>query len=600
MIANAKNTYQLIARAAAEAPDAPALKYLDNADLEHQPLCLTRKQLIDEITRCANMLRCLGVQQDDAVSILLPNLPQAQIAFWGAQAAGIVNPINFLLSADHIADIMNAACSRVVIALGPSPALDIWQKTSEAAKKVPSLEHIVWVGGQNCETGFDFDALVAQQSSEPLPDVGNASHEDIAAYFHTGGTTGAPKLVCHTHRNEVHAAEATARACNYRAEDVVMLGMPMFHVAGPILLSLAAFGAGAELVVATAAGNRNPGVLQSYWRLIERHRVTVFGGVPTSLIDILDLAVPPLPDRRDGLLALSGGAALSPGVQQRFTAGTGFPVHQIYGMTETAGAIAITPRNDQPRPGSVGKAIEGMAVRIVDPISHQPLGPGQTGKIEVKGPCLSPGYKRTGQLPLCLCDEQGWFDTGDLGSIDGEGWLFVTGRTKDVIIRGGHNIDPAMIEEIADRHPDVVQAAAVGRPDVRAGEVPVLFVTLRDGTEASCDEVLQFVHRNISEAPAKPVAIYGIPEMPKTAIGKLYRPALRQRALRDHFVASIETVCGAAASGLIVAFHDGDGPVVRYSFDSDTSRAALLPTVLEWLNENGLGQTIVSAEAQPA
>jgi len=592
------NTYQLIAMAAARDPQARALRFLPSGEIGTSPIILSQRELLGQITRTANMFQSLGVSRQDVVSILLPNLPQTQFAFWGAQAAGIVNPINFLLSPSHIADIMRAAGTKIVVALGPHPALDIWQKASAASRLVPSVRHVIQVGSAGSGDAVDFDRLIACHLDQPMPGIGDARAGDTASYFHTGGTTGAPKLVRHTHWNEVAAASATRAACGFDADDVVMLGLPMFHVAGSILLSLASLSAGAELVLPTAAGNRDPLVLKNYWRIVEECGATVFGGVPTSLSDIVESADHPSIPLKKRAIALTGGAPLTIELQQRFTALTGRPVHPIYGMTETSGVIAIASRDDEPRLGSVGKPVFGMEVRIV-PLAagkpnEQPYRPGTRGIIHVKGECVSDGYGIPSPDSIPLKDAEGWLNTGDIGFLDSEGWLYITGREKDTIIRSGHNIDPAVIEEVAALHPDVVQAVAVGRPDRRAGEVPVLFAKLRSGSDASAEQILDFVKERISEAPAKPVMVKLVSDIPLTAVGKIYRPAIREQAICEYVASQLSKIYNVRTLQVSMVNDASTGETkLKIDLPEHARTRNFKASAEHWLADNGFHYTLV-------
>lgn len=530
------STYDLLARAARQSPTREAIVYLPNGSLQTEPVRLSYGDFLSRMTQAANLFSSLGVKSSDVVSILLPNVVQAQLAFWGAEASGIANPINFLLSSSHIADVMNAAQTKVLVTLGPHPAIDLWEKVQKVHQLVPSLKSVLVVGGDGgaIDGALPFDVLLAKEPGDRLLGDAQKTPDDVAAYFHTGGTTGTPKLVQHTHENQVHVAQAMASTYHFGKDDMVISGLPLFHVAGSMLLSLAPLSAGATILLPTPSGNRDPLVLKNYWRIINNFNATLFGGVPTSLTDILNLS-DDIGLRPDGIkFCMTGGAQLSIGLQKRFLEETGFPIYSMYGMTETAGAITAVPRLATPRLGSVGKAISGVEVKVLRLQASgkpgQPCRPHEPGVVVVKGPNVTAGYYDARSGLRAVCDGDGWLDTGDLGYVDDDGWLYLTGRAKDVIIRSGHNIDPASIEEVAERHPHVMRAAAVGRPDLRAGEMPVVFVELKDGVQSSAEAIKDYIIENIPEAPAKPAAVYLIPRIPMTAVGKIFRPALRRQA----------------------------------------------------------------------
>lgn len=530
------STYDLLASAALKSPEQEAIIYLPNGSIETDPVRLTYAEFLSQVTRAANLFSSLGVTSSDVVSILLPNILQAQFAFWGAEAAGIANPINFLLSAGHIADVMNAARTKVLVALGPHPAVDIWAKVQKVRGSVPSLRSVLVVGGEDLslDDALPFDAQMARQPGDRLLAETARMPDQVAAYFHTGGTTGTPKLVQHTHQNQIHVARAMAKTYQFSSDDTVISGLPLFHVAGSMLLSLAPLSAGATILLPTPSGNRDQLFLKNYWRLANSYNATLIGGVPTSLTDILNISddIGLRPDGRR--FCMTGGAQLSIGLQKRFFEETGFPVYSMYGMTETAGAITAVPRSAMPRLGSVGQAVPGVEVKVLRLLASgkpgQPCGPHEPGVVVVKGPNVTAGYYDAKSGLQSACDDDGWLNTGDLGHLDEDGWLYLTGRAKDVIIRSGHNIDPASIEEVAEKHPHVKRAVAVGRPDLRAGELPVVFVELNEGDQLSANAIRDYIIDNIPEAPAKPAAVYIVSQIPMTAVGKIFRPALRRQA----------------------------------------------------------------------
>jgi len=531
--ADARNVFELLERPALAAPDAEALVFLPSIEPAAAPVRITRAELIAAIAGAAGAFRTLGVGPRDVVSLLAPNLLEVQYAFWGAESAGVVNPVNFLLGPDHIAEILKAAGSTVLVTLSPDVAPHIWEKAVAVRERTPGLRALLTIGGKAPDGALAFEDL-RRGADGAASWASEKTAGDLAAFFHTGGTTGAPKLVAHTQGAQVHAARATAQNYGLTGADTAMCGLPMFHVAGPILLSLAALSAGARVVMPTAAGNRDPGLLRSYWRVADAWDATLVGGVPTTLADILAQSGEVGAGRSDRV-CMTGGAQLSAGLQAQFEAQTAIPIHQIYGMTETAGVICAAPRGLRPPPLSVGKAVAGVEVQVrgADGVA---CAPGAPGGVFVRGPNVSPGYYDVAAGMTPLCDEGGWLETGDLGYLDAAGWLYVTGRSKDVIIRSGHNIDPAAIEEVARSHPDVADAVAVGRPDLRAGEIPVVFAVLRTGGDVDAETLKAHIVANVSEAPAKPSEVILLDALPTTAVGKIYRPALKAEAVR-RFVA---------------------------------------------------------------
>ena len=561
-----ENTFDLFGKLALENPDAPAITFLPSGTLDADPVRITREELLGNIRQAANMFHDLGVESGDVVSFLLPNLLETQYVLWGAQAAGIVNPINFLLSTNQIIEICKAAQTKVLVALGPHPTLDIWKKVEALKGRVETLEKVLIVGGiPKSNEGF----LSYQQTMDFYPKDRlifdrSIAESDIASLFHTGGTTGTPKLAPHTHGNEIAAARSTAHMFGFSERDVIVNGLPLFHVAAPILLTLAPLSTGAEVLIPSVAGLRDPMVLENHWQLLQKYGVTIAGGVPTSLSDLARIPLRSA-DISSVEFALTGGAPLTTELAKRFQQKTGLPIYQIYGMTETSGVIAVTPRGSTPVEGSVGLAapcVKIKAVHLDDKGAWvADCKPGQTGVLAVTGKNVFPGYLNGSRENSTFIDN-GWLNTGDVGHINSEGWIFITGRAKDIIIRSGHNIDPASIEEAADNHPAVASSVAVGQPDARAGEVPVVFVTTAAGTSADPEDIRQFVANNVPEKPAKPTAVYVIPQIPLTAVGKVYRPKLRCEAIRHLIERELEDVIRA---GTTITVSVADCPSGRIS-----------------------------------
>lgn len=529
------STFDLFRKIAEANPTAPAMIFLPSGALEAEPVKLTRQDLLDNIQQAANMFHGLGIGPTDVVSFLLPNFLEAHYTLWGAQAAGIVNPINFLLNQEQIVDICNAAKTRIIVALGPHPTLDIWQKVTALKDQVRTLEKVLIVGAtpDSNENFLPFHQTISAYPKDHLTFDRDISEDDVACLFHTGGTTGMPKLVPHTHANEIAAARGTAQMYGMKEGDVLVNGLPLFHVAAPILLTLAPLGAGTEILIPSPAGLRDPMILENHWLMCQRYGVTIAGGVPTSLSDLTRI---PLGNADISTIefAIAGGAPLTSGLAKCFKSHANIDIHQIYGMTETSGAIAATPRNCRPVDGSVGMRLPGVEIKAVKLDQSgswiADCEANETGILAVKGANIFSGYLHTKQTTNAFIGDD-WLNTGDIGHIDSEGWIFLTGRAKDVIIRSSHNIDPASIEEVADRHPLVESSVAVGSPDVRAGEVPVVFVTIVPGETGDPTEICNYIKDNVPEKPAKPVAVIIIPQIPLTAIGKIYRPKLRCLAI---------------------------------------------------------------------
>ena len=295
------------------------------------------------------------------------------------------------------------------------------------------------------------------------------------------------------------------------------------------------------MVIPTPLGARTPNVVRDYWSIVERNKVTLGGAVPTTLAAIMNVP-------RDGhdLSSLkgfvSGGSTVPVELIRRIERELGTPVVEGYGMTEVHCYSTMNPMHGERRAGSVGLPLPYLQVRVADVAPDGTIRGdcklGEIGHVLMRGPQVTPGYlDPRHNVGAMLAD--GWLDSGDLGRLDTEGYLWLTGRSKDLIIRGGHNIDPLMIEEALIRHPAVETAAAVGLPDSYAGELPMAFVQLRPGAAATPDELREFCRKEIPERAAVPVQVVPIPVMPLTGVGKIFKPALRLEAAKRAFDAAL-------------------------------------------------------------
>ncbi len=522
-------------------------------------------QLVQDVRRAANLFHRLAEGRPPRIALLLPPLPETHLALWGAETAGTACPINFQLDAEHIAALIEACGAELLVALGPAPDLDIDAKVDVLRQACPRLRHVLQVRagpGHALRPGQrDFMAELAAESGDALNFDEPA--EALAALFHTGGTTGAPKLAMHTHANQLHAAWGAACMFGTRPSDAILNGFPLFHVAGSFVYGLSTLLAGGEIVLPTRTGLRNAALMARFGEFCEALGITLLAAVPTVIAGLLAAKVDPA--RLRGVRALlTGGSPLPDELAAAFEARHGIPVRNILGMTESAGVIAIEPLAGPRTPLACGLPLPFTEVAVFDP-QGRPAATGESGILRVRGPNVCPGY--TDARRDAGTFEDGWLVSGDIGHLDGEGRIYVTGRAKDVIIRGAHNIDPGMIESVLLRHPAVMMAAAVGEPDAYAGELPVAFVSLKPGASATPEELLAFAAPLIAERPAVPRRIEIVAAVPTTAVGKVYKPKLRAEATR-HAMAALLAQHGLqarmhvevdeTASGLRLRFVGGD------------------------------------------
>lgn len=547
------STYDLVARTAAAYPDRPALYLLGEGGPSWRDAPRwTYRTLLERIHQATNAYLALGLPEGGVVGLMLPNLGATYAALLGAQAIGVANPVNPMLAEEHLVDILTLTGARILLAPGPALSADLWNKARRVAARLPGPVALGAVGappthGRGAGPIVDFTAVAAEQPAGRFVTTARRGGDDIAAYFHTGGTTGVPKVAPHTHANEVYMAWALGCSGAFLDDAVALSGLPLFHVNAVHVTGLGPFMHGTTVVSLGPLGYRDKALMAEFWQIIAHHRVTTFSGVPT-----LYASLPPVPDDVDisSLRAgVVGAAPLPSRVRDRFESSVKVPMLEGYGLTEATCASAVTPAL-APRPGSVGlrlpyQHIKAVAVDAGDrPTGDRPAG--VTGVLAISGPAVFPGYLRpspagprpdpTGKLV------DGWLITGDLGYVDTDGYVFLTGRAKDLIIRGGHNIDPRPVEESLLDHPDVTAAAVVGVPDPHSGEVPVAYLVLRPGATAQVGELHDWAKAHAPEPAATPRSVHVIDVLPTTTVGKVYKPALVldavnrivQSLLKDH------------------------------------------------------------------
>ncbi len=538
-----QSTYEALQAGASLAPDGPAIQFLLRGEADEEPVTLSYRQYLGRVTQTANLLHDLGVGPRDVVSFLLPLLPETYVMLFGAEAAGVVNPVNPLLEVGQIADILNGAGTKVLVTLGPRPGSEIWEKSRELRKLVPSLTCVLQVHGPGDEREgvYAFDALLDRYPGDRLVSARRIEGRELAAYFHTGGTTGLPKLVRHTHRNQVSQAWGITLMFRSEPQSAILCGLPLFHVGGALTQGLAPLSSGQRLVILTPTGYRNPAVIRNFWRLVERYRAAVVGAVPTVLAAVLN-------SPREGLdlgsvrHASGGGSAIPIEVGKAIEQITRTRVLEVYGMTETSSVHTMSYPSREVRLGSVGHPLPYARVRVVkldgEGRYERDCAVDEIGVVAMSGPGVFAGYV-SAQHDRSAWIAEGWVDSGDLGRLDAEGYLWITGRAKDLIIRGGHNIDPLPIEEILYEHPAVELAAVVSQPDAYAGELPVAYVQFKAGRRVEGSELLSLVRERTPERAAVPVDLHPINPMPLTPVGKVFKPELRWDAARRVFIARL-------------------------------------------------------------
>lgn len=547
-----KNTYELIRKGAEINPDATAISFLLNGDGYNKPLEISYKEFMGKIRQTANMLHDLGVGPDDVVTYLLPALPQTHYILWGAEAVGIANPINPLLEPETIRDICIAAGTKVLVGLGDFPGSDIWKKVDAIRGQIPTLTSVIRVFGPSDEAEgiYGYDEKVETYPGDQLIFERNIDPDDIASLYHTGGTTGRPKLARRSHFNEVFLMWDLKTVTNLQPGETVMVGLPLFHCNGTCITGLLPFSVGGHVVILSPTGFRDVSILKNFYKIVDHFKPSFFSCVPTVLSGLIEI---PVEDSDISSLKylICGAAPLSVELFNRFEEHTGMKILEGYGLTESTCACAVNPKDGERKIGSIGFPLPYQKMKVVvtddDGNFLRDAETGEIGSVCISGPCVFKGYvEEEHNRGIWVQDE--WFNSGDLGRQDEDGFFFLTGRKKELIIRGGHNIDPAMIEEPLYRMKEVKMVAAIGRPDAHAGEVPVAYVEVAENSKISSEDIMEWAKKNIGERAAIPKEIIVTEQIPLTAVGKVFKPALKWDATRRVYEKELAGLEGLADS----------------------------------------------------
>jgi len=557
-----KTLYHLLARTAHKFPENKAISYQLLSGPTDRAETLTWAQLLARTSQAANLFRSLGVGESDVVACVLPNCTETFVTILGGAIAGIVNPINPLLEPEQIASILRETNAKVVVTLKPFPKTDVAQKVAEAVRHAPHVDTVLeidlnryltppksWlvpllrpkIEGKALIAHADYKDFNKEVSKQPdTLSFDDGGQDRVAFYFHTGGTTGMPKVAQHKYSGAIYNGWLGHRLL-FTENDNIMCPLPLFHVFACHVIGMAAVASGAHVVYPTPAGYRGDGVFDNFWKLIERWKISFIITVPTAVSALMQRKVDA--DISTVKTAFSGSAPMPLELFKRFESASGVTIVEGYGLTEATCLVSCNPPAGEKKVGSIGIPFPYTDVRIMrgTPDGPQDCAVDEIGEICISNPGVYAGntYTEAAKNSDLFYDDK-YLRTGDLGRIDPDGYLWITGRAKDLIIRGGHNIDPGEIEEALLAHEAVAFAGAIGQPDAYAGEMPCAYVELVEGATVSGEELMEHCKVHVHERAARPKFIGIVDELPKTAVGKIFKPDLRKLAITRVFNAALE------------------------------------------------------------
>ena len=475
---------------------------------EHD-LAVTYARFLDEVHAVRAGLRAGGVQPGDVVGIVMANGPEVLFTFFGVLAAGAAAmPINPELKPEEIDFALDDSQASLVV-VTPGAA----DRIAGCAALPDRRAQVTFSATAGCT--FEGPAGTGRGTRDAERGVGS---DDNALLLYTSGTTSRPKGVQITHRNLLASARNVAQAYALTAEDVTLCVMPLFHVHGLVASVLGTLHAGGTVVVPprfSASG---------FWPLVQRYRPSWYTAVPTIHTILLATADEYLTEAPPRLrFVRSCSAALAPATQEAFELRFEVPLLQAYGMTEAAHHIATNPLPPGTRKqGSVGLPTN-LQVTALDDAGNE-LPPATVGEIALRGENVTRGYLRNPEATAAAFTN-GWFRTGDQGSVDADGYVFLHGRIKELINRGGEKITPMEIDDVLLRHPAVAEAVAVGVPHPIYGEEVEVVVALRPGASADAAELIAFAKEHLADFKV-PKAVRFVPQVPRGATGKIQRRRL--------------------------------------------------------------------------
>jgi long-chain acyl-CoA synthetase len=500
----------------AEILSTAAARHGDRTALVVDERRLSFRELDEQSGRVANGLVALGVQPGDRVGLFGTNCCEWVVAYYGiAKTGAVLNPLSSMLTTDELRYTLADAGTRIVIA-SSEKAPQLGELTSDGA-----LDHLVLWGAEPAAAveratrlsdwltryGASFEARTRQPS-------------DLAVIAYTSGTTGRPKGAMQSHRAVVSAAVGTALMAARTAQDRVVSALPLFHVYGSCVLN-AAMLAGSMLITLTRFSEVK--MLDA----IASHRATLMDGVPTAYYYLL--AHPDF-DRYDLSslrLCWVGGQTLPAAKSLEFTRRTGCPVHEVWGMTELAGATSANPVYGLNKPGTIGLPYPGNAFRVVDADdANREMPRGQPGELMYRGPLVMTGYYGNESATAEAVRPDGWLHTGDIATMDDDGYATIVDRKKDMILTAGFNVYPAELERVLCMHPAVALSAVGSIPDEAKGELAKAYVILRPGAEVTGNALIAHCREHLA-AYKVPRAVQFVESVPMTASGKIMRRKLK-------------------------------------------------------------------------
>ncbi|MCL5961165.1 MAG: long-chain-fatty-acid--CoA ligase [Chloroflexi bacterium] len=499
---------ELLDARARETPDKVALYHYDDQ--------FTCREWNERANQVGNALIALGVKPGDVVCQLLPNSATFLFNLFGtAKVGAALSPLNIMFRGEEIKYQIND-CGAVVL----FTSKEFLPVVAPIRDQLKTLRHIILIDGE--APGYlTYDDFLAKGSID-TPEV-QVDPLDTVLMIYTSGTTGFPKGVMLTHKAFLADSRQFAQAMKLTSDDRAMLILPLFHVNGLMVTTVAPLLVGGSIVV------RQKFVQEEFWPAIEQYRPTYFSAVPTIYFRLLNDPAGSKADVSSLRCGVCGAAPMPVEVFRQFEEKFDLKIIEGYGLTEGSCCSTVNPIDGERKIGSIGFPLPGQEVKIVDDDDNE-LPSGQVGEIVIRGDNLMKGYFGKPEATAETI-KNGWLHSGDVGFTDNEGYIYIVDRKKDMIIRGGENIYPKEVENFLYTHPKVLEAAVIGVPDAALGEQVKACIALKPGETASAEEIIDFCKQGMARYKA-PKYVEFFESLPKNAVGKITKPALRDMALK--------------------------------------------------------------------
>jgi long-chain acyl-CoA synthetase len=481
-------------------------KHGDKTAFKLDDIELSYSMLDEGSARVAALLKSKGLEPGDRVGLMMPNVPYFPAIYFGIlRAGGIVVPMNVLLKKREVGFYLEDPGAKLVFAWAD------FAEAAEAGAADAGAEAILVKPG-------DFEKLLAEQ--EPVRDVAEKTGDDTAVILYTSGTTGKPKGAELTHSNLYKNSKGVFEKLGEMSADDVLLGaLPLFHSFGQTCTMNSAVSVGATV---TMLPRFDP---DKALQIIQRDRVTLFQGVPTMYNAMLHSDSCESADCSTLRICMSGGAAMPAELMRAFEEKFGCIILEGYGLSETSPVASFNHPDRERKPGSIGTPIEGVEMQVWDDDGNE-LPQGEVGEIVIRGHNIMKGYWNRPEANEEAITEAGWFRTGDMATVDEDGYFFIVDRKKDLIIRGGYNVYPREVEEVLYEHPAIQEAAVVGVPHDELGEEVGAAVVLKRGESLDADELKSYVKEQVA-AYKYPRRIWFVDELPKGPTGKILKREIK-------------------------------------------------------------------------